>query len=272
MIELNKFINGGIKLIVTVIGNDKRQSRLAHLLNKKYDTIYLSGNEDIKTAKNIVKISDVIIFPLPLTRDKKTINTTDYNCDEILSSINNNAHIFGGMCDNLNFSGKITDYNCDEFFTLKNALYTAESAVALAIMNTDFSLNNAEILILGNGRIGKYLSKILSSFCDNITVSARREKDFKYIQNHKLKSVNTNEISSLENYDVIFNTIPERSLLDTAINSISNNTLVIDLSSKNSGLKNSSRYIDAKALPCKYCEQSAAETLYHTINKHLSNK
>lgn len=259
-------------MIITVIGSDGRQSHLAHLLNKRYDTIYLSGHEEIKTAKNIVKLSDVIILPMPVTRDNIKISTTDYNIEEILSCISPDACVIGGMCENLKFDGKIFDYGKDEVFTLKNALYTAEASVALGIMNTSFSLNNAEILILGNGRIGKYLAKILSSFCVKITVSARKQKDFDYLKARNLMSVNTNEIKSLDKYDVIFNTIPESVLTKSSVDTIKKTALVIDLASKKSGLNTAHLYIDAKSLPVKYSEQSAAKTLYDSVSKYLKSK
>ena len=257
-------------MIITVIGCDNRQRELAYLLNKNYDTIYLSGSEEIKTAKSIVKISDVIILPLPVTRDNQIINTTSFLISDIFGSAHNNSVIFAGMCDKIDCKSRLIDYNNDEEFTEKNALYTAEGAVALAIDNTAFSLQDAKILILGNGRIGKALGKLFTPFCKDITVSARKQKDFDYIASKGFSYINSNEITDLSDYDVIINTIPFNVISKETLSTVSKHSIIIDLASKNSGLfTDSTNYIDAKSLPTKYCRKSSAKALYDSVIKQL---
>lgn len=257
-------------MIITVIGNDNRQISLAKKLNKKHDTIFLCGNEEMKIVKSILKISDLVVFPLPFTRDNKTINNTNFDILETLSAIQSGTKIFAGMINKSAKNLDIIDYNDDEEFTLKNAFYTAEGAVAICIENTPFSLSDAKILILGNGRIGKFLSKLLTPFGADITVSARREKDFEYIKNQNLKSVHTEKLQDLSDYNVIFNTIPVGAITESVLTTINKQSLIIDLASKNSLLKKADAfYIDAKALPAKYCNESSANALYHCIFKNL---
>lgn len=256
-------------MTIAVIGDDKRQQALAQLLKKQYDTLYLCGRENSKQTEFLIKLADVIILPLPFTRDNIKISSTDFYIKDFLSFLRPETIIFGGMTDTINLRKNVIDYNLDEEFTLKNAFYTAEGAVALSIENTDYSLENAEILILGNGRIGKFLSKMLGAFCKNITVSARKKKDFDYIALKGFNSVNTPTISDLSKYDIIFNTIPEKALSDKAISTISENTLTIDLASKNSGLSAAKNYIDAKSLPSKFCACSSAEALFNSVDKYL---
>ena len=254
-------------MIITVVGNDHRQKELAKLLNKQHDTFYLGGSEEWKKAKSILKISDVIIFPLPFSRDNKTINNTSFEIDKTINAISENSSVFVGAYQlNRNF----IDYNEDEEFTLKNAFYTAESALALSIINTPFSLADANILVLGNGRIGKALGQLINPFCKNLTVSARKQKDFDYLNLRKIKYINTEKIEDLSAYDVIFNTIPNNCLSSKTIMSIEKGALIIDLASKNSLLNTANaNYIDAKALPAKYCMQSSAKALFDVLNKHL---
>ena len=268
--QIKFYIFGCEILIITVIGNDNRQISLAKKMNQKHDTIFLGGNEDMKIVKSILKISDLVVFPLPFTRDNKTINNTNFDILETLNAIQQNTKIFAGMIDKTFKNSNTFDYNNDEEFTLKNALYTAEGAVSMCIENTPFSLSDAKILILGNGRIGKFLSKLLKSFDADITVSARREKDFDYIKRSGLKSIHTEKINDLSTYNVIFNTIPKQVIFDNVRNTINKDCLIIDLASKNSllVLKNA-LYIDAKALPAKYCMQSSANALYDCILKIL---
>ena len=81
------------------------------------------------------------------------------------------------------------------------------------------------------------------------------------------------KIEDLSNYNVIFNTIPHSVLSQNSISSIDKGALIIDLASKNSLLcESSANYIDASALPSKYCMQSSANALLHFLNKHLATK
>ena len=239
-------------------------------MNKKHDTIFLCGNEDMKIVKSILKISDLVVFPLPFTRDNSTINNTHFCIAETLNAIQDNTKIFAGMIDESFKNHNVFDYNDDEEFTLKNAFYTAESSVALSIQNTPYSLSDAKILIMGNGRIGKFLSKLLIPFGTDITVSARKEKDFEYIEDNGLTAIHTEKINDISLYNVIFNTIPFRVISDDALNTIKKDCLIIDLASKNSFLNSANAlYIDAKALPAKHCMQSSANALYDCIFKNL---
>ena len=257
-------------MIICIIGNDNRQQELARLFNKHYDTIYLSGKEDSKTAQNVIKICDKIVLPLPVTRDNETINTTSLLIDDFMNACPKNATVFAGMTKNTPFNNDVIDYNKDEDFTLKNALYTAEGAMAIAINNTMFSLSDAKILILGNGRIGKYLSKMLSSLCSDITISARKQKDFCYILQNGFKTENTEKIKDLSSYNIIFNTINEKVITDEAICTIKKDSLIIDLASKKSALfRADARYIDAKALPAEFSPLSSAKALYDSVTRYL---
>ncbi|MBQ4155753.1 MAG: hypothetical protein IJD90_03000 [Clostridia bacterium] len=257
-------------MIITVVGNDHRQKELAKLLNRQHDTFYLGGSEDWEKAKSILKISDIVIFPLPFSRDNKMINNTHFEIDKTIKALQKDTLIFAGGYNIDDKNRKIIDYNVDEEFVLKNAFYTAESAMALSIINTSFSLCDAKILILGNGRIGKALQGMLTLFCENLTVSARKQKDFDYLKKHNSNSVHTEKIQDLSEFDVIFNTIPASVLSKDTIKSIKRDALIIDLASKNSLLNiANANYIDAKALPAKYCMKSSAKALLKVLDKHI---
>lgn len=256
-------------MTVAVIGNDSRQKHLARLFNRKANTLYLDGSNDFEKIKGYLSLADTVILPYPFTRDGVTVNTTEYKISDIVNALKPNCNIYGGGIEEYFNSPYTSDYSKNEVFLLKNALYTAEGAVSIAIENTDISLNTAKILIIGNGRIGKYLSKILSSFCTDITVSARKTADFEYIKKHKLKYINTNTTENLSKYDIIFNTVGQSALCIKALKSVKPDTLVIDLASKNSGLNITDNYIDAKALPTKYSPKSSATALFNSISKEI---
>lgn len=257
--------------MITVLGGDKRQKELAKLLNANFNTLYLDGSNDFSEIKNYISLSKAVVFPYPFSRDKITISTTKYDILKIKEALRQDCVVFGGGILNF-FENKTIDYAKDENFLLKNALYTAEGATLIAKQNTNYSLSDLNILIVGNGRIGKYLSKILSAYCEKITVSARKQSDFDYLKTRSLKYFHTNKQENLSEFDLIFNTVNQKALNDIAIKSIKNDVLIIDLASKNSGLFKEQNYIDAKALPTKFCALSSAKAIYNIICNTLKKR
>ena len=58
-------------------------------------------------------------------------------------------------------SPRVTDYYEDEALQLRNAYLTAEAALMTAMELTDCTLRGTHVAVLGYGRIGKYLSRLL---------------------------------------------------------------------------------------------------------------
>ncbi len=251
-------------MIVCVLGNDARQAGVARLFRKQKHTVY--DEKDCVKEKNLISAADIIVLPLPYSRDGKNIASSFFTVQQIATLANKNCIVFAGMCKDVFYNEY--DYNTDEEFLKNNAFYTAEGAISIAIEKTNYSLSEANVLIVGNGRIGKCLARLLKNFGSKITVSARKEKDFLYIENHSCSAIHTNCATDLSQYDIIFNTVPENALCFGAKQSIRGDALVIDLASKNSELYREQNYIDAKSLPAKYCALSSAKAVYNSVKKY----
>jgi len=133
----------------------------------------------------------LVSFSVPYTQDKRMVYAAEYlerhgfiykqNIDEsdfVLLPVPVKKEMLDSLNGKFAFYGKGEykngfDYMKDETYVLKNALLTAEGAVACLEENTDYSLIGKNILIIGYGRIAKALRKILSSYGSNITVCSR---------------------------------------------------------------------------------------------------
>lgn len=228
-------------------------------------------------------------FSVPDTKDKRIVAAAEYletkefekvekteNADFILLGVNPPKEllnfekpIFAG---NITASG-IYDYTKDEAFAIRNAYLTAEAALALAVCESNKSLINSEVLILGYGRIGKALLKYLSVLTKNVTVCLRSEtaKAAAICEGASVRN-----FESLKNgirYDFIFNTVPHPVLGYSELKNTDKKALITDLASFPCGVdKKYAAYcgiklIAAGGLPAKYSPQSAGIIVGETVEK-----
>ena len=178
-----------------------------------------------------IEENDIIVLPVPVTRDGSTVNCPITNAvislDDVLKKCDGKS-VYGGC---YNADTNFTDYCALDDYCLLNAVPTAEGAISFAIENTDFTLWKSRVLIIGYGRVGKILcDRLIGMKCD-VTVTARKQKDFAFLDALNVKFEKTENINKIKNnYDIIFNTV-DISLFDD-VSEFPRNTLLIDLSSK----------------------------------------
>ena len=74
---------------------------------------------------------------------------------------------------------------------------------------TDFTIHGSNILVLGYGRIGKSLSRMLKGIGAKVTVVARRRDDLAWIIENGYTPVHLKDLEDiLPSQNIIFNTIP----------------------------------------------------------------
>lgn len=139
------------------------------------------------------------------------------------------------------------------------------------------TLHNSKILILGYGRIGKVLSKMLQGIGAKVSVAARKYSDLAWIETSGYLPIRMSEISNyLNNFDVIFNTVPHIILDVKELESIKKDALIIDLASKPGGINFEKakevglKTIWALSLPGKVAPVSAAKYMKDTIYNIIS--
>lgn len=129
------------------------------------------------------------------------------------------------------------NYFADEGFIVKNAYLTAEGALAHIIQNTDCSLVGMRVLILGYGRVGKAVAKVLKDNYVSVSVMNRSPFDR---ANAALVADNTYSMSEyeehLKEFSVIVNTIPELILKGEQLEKLGKDCFILDLASKPGGV------------------------------------
>lgn len=117
--------------------------------------------------------------------------------------------VIGGNLDFLNENVERLDLLKDPYYLAANASITAESALALVLRDLRCEIYNANILILGWGRIGKCLTHQLHHLNASVTVFARKDEDRAMLRALGYRSVSRQELAGgLGRYHCVINTIP----------------------------------------------------------------
>lgn len=192
--------------------------------------------------------------------------------DEILSRLPPAVTVIGGTLPAGRFPGHRTmDLLTDEQYLADNAAISAYCALRLAMMELPVTLRGCKALILGWGRIAKCLCALLWGLEADVTVAARKETD--RAMAHAL-GYHTKEIAGLgqdlNNYRVIFNTVPAPVLNEEQAEHCTEQCLKIDLASVR-GIAGK-HIIWARGLPGKDTPESSGKLIAGTIVRLLERK
>ena len=280
-----------------IIGGDLRQIYLAKKLQKDKNEVFVCGFENFvdfdKLKLKSLKISDLIssskyiILPVPASRNKKVIHAPFSNADIVLSeklfSNLKNKVVFAGIVSSLIEYVKpsglhIRDYYQREDFLIPNALLTAEGAVSIALKEYGKSIFSSRCLVVGFGRIGKILAKLLKNMGAKVTVSARSVKDISLAKISGFETTNVSKIDEKAEFDLIFNTVPALVLDAVALSFLSSARMIIDLASAPGGTDKFAaeelgiKLIPALGIPGKCFPEAAGEIIADVIYKMIEEE
>ena len=272
-----------------IVGGDKRQLFLAKSISDSCYDVILGGFDKLQSTGSLVLSdvrtaileSDAVIFPLPSVRADRSINTPFSDRDVVLDDEETDAllrkPVFVAMRDKFLKAypvlrdARVFDYASKEEFAILNALPTAEGAVEYAMARYEGTIANSRCMVVGFGRIGKILAKVLKALDADVTVCARNEKDFAYISALGYKSCSTNSLKSIRGYDIVFNTVPVMIFDKELLMNTDRNTLIIDLASLPGGVdfeaahKFNADAVRALSLPGKCAPKTAGEIIKTTV-------
>ena len=158
----------------------------------------------------------------------------------------------------------------DELYLAQNAAITAECAlqVAAPLMTTTFS--GCPVLIIGWGRIGKCLGKLLQALGCNVTVAARKYTDRAMLRALGYQDADPNQISCLLcDFRLIFNTVPSP-ILNREQLSPCRNCILIDLASQKG--MDGDDVIWARGLPGIHAPESSGLLIAETLLRLLKEE
>lgn len=241
--------------------------RIAYRMSKNNLTVHQSDERMFFLERLLLKTQFEVpthIFAPNISVDVKT-----------LADIEDGARVVLGKCTEearaLADSRDIKLYNImqDEKFQAVNSRLTAEGALMVMIEHSKKSICDSKVLVLGFGRMGAAVAKLLSKLDitpDIATTSSARPA---YAFADKVVPMRDFDFSE---YDIIINTVPVDIVNDADLMSAKKDTVYIDLASKPAINLEYARYlgIDANiypALPAKTCPYSAAKAMQEYISE-----
>ena len=272
---------------IAFIGGDGRQGAAAERVSELGYSVTVYGIPEVVGGRvrrlerlDAAYDADVLVLPLPMSGDGVTVNCVGAfrdkapRIDDIFANAKNIPICAGRIQPKIKSEAerlgiRLFDYFLSEELMIKNAYLTAEGAISLSMNELGISLGGAKVAVIGYGRIGKFLARMLDSLGASVTVAARRTTDLAYAScfgygTLKISvSQGKSSLSLLNSCDVVFNTAPYWLFDSTVLKDFSQRTLMIDLSSAPGGFdpKAVKEYgislICAPGLPGKYAPMTA---------------
>lgn len=191
---------------------------------------------------------------------------------EFLAKIPEHITVCGGYLDHPALAGySRIDLLKDAEYLAQNAYITAECALDVALPYLTVTLRGCPVLIIGWGRIGKCLGKLLQNIGADVTIAARKESDRAMIRSLGMKALSIDEIPSvLAKYRLLYNTVPELILKQEQMQLCRADCIKIDLASKQ-GIQDDDAVI-ARGLPGIHFPESSGKLIAQTLIRLFSKE
>ena len=265
-----------------VLGGDIRLHYTAERLKQKYE-VYTYGVSEFAMLPD--EPCDAAVLGLPASRDG--INISAPLCRDPVSFtvlkklVKCGGIVIGGMispairkfCAENGFFCE--DHYCDEAVMLRNAVPSAEGALAVGINATPEQMLGQKVLILGFGRIASQLAVYLTAMgCEVIVAARSREKRAK-ARMLGCRAVGFDVLGDiLPEVTLIYNTVPCAVIGEDELAVFDDEAVYVELASV-SGIdsealkRHSVTVIKAGGLPAKTAPKTAGEIIADAVEEIL---
>lgn len=288
---------------LAVLGGDTRQIALAQALAQSGYTVFLWGLgegfclsslcEICNCWEDAVEQADAVILPLPASTDEVNVNCPLQKSGEslrlsVLFEKMRGKRLYGGRLSertlHLAMEKGISpvDYFQSEALQQRNAVPTAEGAIAIAMKELPVTIQGLSCSVIGYGRIGKLLAQKLKALGASVTVYARRSESRAEAETngHSTRPLDGESgYKSLTSLPIgcraVFNTVPMRLMTQEILETVPKNCVLIDLASAPGGIDQSAALrlgltcVWGTALPGKCTPESAGVILAQTLTELL---
>ena len=268
-----------------ILGGDNRSLYLGEYLeNQGFKVCYYAFNhtECYVSLEEAMNSSDVIILPLPFTKDRFTLNTPLFDdkilISDILALLSHKKTVFGGQlpksfCEEMDSRGcSYCDYFLLDELAIYNAVPTAEGVVQVLIEELPITIHGMKCAVLGYGRVGKVLAETLSSLGADVTVFARKQSAFAEVYASSMNSKSFDSLATETNdYDAMINTVPVKVLGENQLSKLNPECILVEVASAPFGIdfqaakERAFKVVKAGSLPGKVAPKTAGEIIGRSI-------
>lgn len=284
---------------IAFIGGDARQLEIIRKCVELDAMVDLIGYENLGTPiPGTVKAElipdtlskyDAVILPVSGVSNQGEVESLFSSKPILLTE----AH-FGLMTKAKIFSGITTPYlttMCEQYHiplillmdrddvAIYNSIPTVEGALMIAIQNTDFTIHHSSSMVLGFGRVGFTMARVLYALGAHVKVGVRSSRDMARIFEMGMTPFFLADLKNqVLDTDILINTIPHPVVTPEVITRLKPSALIIDLASKPGGVdfrfaeKRGIKTIHALSLPGIVAPKTAGRILADTITRLLLEK
>ena len=283
---------------ITVLGGDMRNVKLSELLAKDGHNVHTfaldnTGNiaQRCSELSEAFAISDIIVGPIPFSVGNGIYLNSPFHPEKIeISKIAEAAYETQKYSTKLLIGGNIPAQlknevtNCEDLLkrddlAILNSVPTAEGALQIAMEELPYTIRGTKVLVCGNGRVGSTLAHLLRNVGAEVTVAARKSRDFALCEAEGLSYCSYDNIYDvLSDTTLIYNTVPAKIFDIKLLDAVRRDALIIDLASMPGGIDfdyanaNHIRTIHALSLPGKVAPVGAALIIQKVVYNILSEK
>lgn len=225
---------------ILIMGGDKRQLALADMLKSKGHSVGMQGFDRLGLADEPMESPGYIFLPVPYRNPDGSIKAPysekRLELTGIVSRYPQSIYLLGGYDASARdtFGGQIrhVDLMTNEAYQIKNALLTAQGVVCAFLQTSETALCDLNCVVVGYGRISKFLCRLLNAHRAQVTATARKDSDLVLIESEGMNAAHTKHLSRiLPEADVIFNTVPYHVFGEEELKSVRPGAALLELAS-----------------------------------------
>lgn len=271
--------------IFLILGGDNRSLYVGEYLEKQgLNVCYYAFNETdcYESLNNAIEECNVIILPLPVSRDRVTLNTPLFDQTVLLKDVSalvtSEKIVFGGQMPK-SFCEELSDRNiyfCDYFLldelALYNAIPTAEGVVNILIESLPVTVHGMKCAVTGYGKTGSVITKTLKALGGEVTVFARKEEALAQAHCDGAKTKYLHQLNTENHFfDALINTIPSKIIGKDELEKLNSECILIEIASAPFGIdfqaakEKAMEVIKAGSLPGKIAPKTAGGIIGRSI-------
>ena len=280
---------------IALLGGDLRQLAAKEALEERGYAVALYGFDTYESDVSLPLVEALdgaaaLLLPVPVLRSERlnlpfsaTKLPLSALTERLTSPLSTVKAVFGGvmpaeLTEALTARGMaVYDLCREERFNILNSVPTAEGAIAIAMNHLDVTVCGSSICVLGFGRIGKTLCRLLHAMGARVTAVSRKEADMALSELYGCRACDYKTLPAYAGeFDAVLNTVPETVVTEPILAGLKPKAVVIDLASKPGGvdsdaaLRHGVKVIAALSLPGKVAPVSAGRIIADCLHQRLT--
>lgn len=284
---------------IAILGGDARQLEIIRKLTELDARLYLIGFEQLDplvlgTSKEKIKEldfskMDALILPVPGTSLEGELETIFSNekvilTEQMLQQTPSHCTIYSGISNSYlnqisnNANRKLIQLFERDDVAIYNSIPTVEGTIMMAIQNTDITIHQSKVAVLGLGRVGMTVARVFSLLGAQVKVGARKSEHLARVTEMGLKPFHLENLhDEIKDIDICINTIPHPILNAGVIAKMPLDALIIDLASKPGGTdfryaeRRGTKALLAPGLPGIVAPKTAGRILANVLSQLLGD-